>query len=249
MDFIDKADGTVVFRTCPLEKGRVVLQVGTSSPERALQVGKLVENDVAAIDVNMGCPKKFSLLGGMGAALLKAPDKAVAILTTLVNGLKIPVTCKIRVMPDVDQTLELCKKLEATGIAAIGVHGRTVQERPQHPNRLETLKRIAETLTIPVIANGGGKEIEKYKDIAEFKKASGCSSVMIARAAEWNCSIFSKDGLVDMQDIITEHLKLAIDYDNPPSNTKYCIQNILRELQETPLGRKFLNAQTMEQIW
>lgn len=78
---------------------------------------------------------------------------------------------------------------------------------------------------------------------------TGCSSVMLARAAEWNCSIFRKDGLLPMDTVITEYLKLCVDYDNSPSNTKYCVQNILRELQETPRGRKFLECQTLEQIW
>lgn len=78
---------------------------------------------------------------------------------------------------------------------------------------------------------------------------SGCTSVMLARAAEWNCSIFRKDGMLPMDTVIKEYLKLAVDYDNSPSNTKYCIQNILRELQETPRGRKFLECQTLEQIW
>lgn len=72
---------------------------------------------------------------------------------------------------------------------------------------------------------------------------------MLARAAEWNCSIFRKDGLLPMDTVITEYLKLCVDYDNSPSNTKYCVQNILRELQETSRGRKFLECQTLEQIW
>lgn len=54
MDFIDKYDGTIVFRTCEAEKGKVVLQMGSASEERALKVAKMVENDVAAIDINMG---------------------------------------------------------------------------------------------------------------------------------------------------------------------------------------------------
>ena len=52
------------------------------------------EKDVAGIDVNMGCPKEFSIKGGMGAALLQQPDKVKDILTTLVNGVSIPVTCE-----------------------------------------------------------------------------------------------------------------------------------------------------------
>lgn len=47
---------------------------------------QLVMEDVAGIDVNMGCPKNFSLKGGMGAALLKVPDEAAAIMRALVEN-------------------------------------------------------------------------------------------------------------------------------------------------------------------
>lgn len=96
MDYIDEHDGHIVFRTCGLEKDKVVLQLGTASAERALRVAKMVENDVAGIDINMGCPKEFSIKGGMGAALLSDPERAKNILKTLVENIKIPVTCKIR---------------------------------------------------------------------------------------------------------------------------------------------------------
>lgn len=110
------------------------------------------ENDVAAIDINMGCPKEFSLKGGMGAALLTNVDKAKNILSTLVHNVKVPVTCKIRVFNSIDDTLKLVKDLVSTGIAAIAVHGRTKTERPQHPNRNNTIRAIAENVHIPVIA-------------------------------------------------------------------------------------------------
>ncbi|XP_012289246.1 tRNA-dihydrouridine(20) synthase [NAD(P)+]-like isoform X2 [Orussus abietinus] len=249
IDYVDRTDGTVVFRTCAREKNHVVLQIGTSDAGRALQVAKMVHNDVAGIDVNMGCPKRFSLTGGMGAALLKQPEKAKGILKTLVEGSKVPISCKIRVLPTVEETLALCEILISAGISAIAVHGRTTEERPQHPNRIETLRKIAEKLRIPVIANGGSRDIETHKDILKFKEESGCSSVMIARAAEWNCSIFKKDGVLPMEQVIKDYLKCAVDYDNPPSNTKYCVQNILRDLQETPKGRRFLDALTLQQIW
>ncbi|XP_018326859.1 tRNA-dihydrouridine(20) synthase [NAD(P)+]-like isoform X3 [Agrilus planipennis] len=81
IDYLDKSDGTVVFRTCAKEKDKVVVQLGTCDPERALKVAKMIENDIAGIDINMGCPKEFSLKGGMGAALLSKPCKAKLILS------------------------------------------------------------------------------------------------------------------------------------------------------------------------
>ena len=110
------------------------------------------ENDVSGIDVNMGCPKEFSIKGGMGAALLTDLDKACDILKTLVNGVSLPVTCKVRILTEVQESVDMCKRLESTGIAAIAVHGRTRDERPQHPNKNHFIKEIAGALKIPVIA-------------------------------------------------------------------------------------------------
>lgn len=97
--------------------------------------------------------------------------------------------------------------------------------------------------------SGGSREITKYADIQKFKDDCGCGSVMLARAAQANCSIFSPNGMKELDVIIKEYLKYAVDYDNAPSNTKYCVQNMLKELQETPRGKKFLECQTLEQIW
>lgn len=149
-----------------------------------------VENDVAAIDINMGCPKEFSVKGGMGIALLNNAENAKKILKTLVDGLTIPVTCKIRIFPDIERTISLVKEFEAIGISAIAVHGRTRQERPQHKVHADMIRKVTENLNIPVIANGGSNEIKAHDDIFKFKENSGASSVMVARAAQWNPSIF-----------------------------------------------------------
>lgn len=59
----------------------------------------------------MGCPKSFSMKGGMGAALLSQPNKIQSILTGLVKavGEEIPITCKIRILSSIEKTLELVK--------------------------------------------------------------------------------------------------------------------------------------------
>uniref|UniRef100_T1JM82 DUS-like FMN-binding domain-containing protein n=1 Tax=Strigamia maritima TaxID=126957 RepID=T1JM82_STRMM len=248
IDFIDDTEDVVVFRTCSEEKNQVVLQLGTSEAQRALKAVKLVEQDVSGIDINMGCPKEFSLKGGMGAALLYQPEKVKEILSTLVGNVSIPVTCKIRVLPELEDTINLCKLIESTGVAAIAVHGRTKDERPRHSNRNEYIRAITQSLSIPVIANGGSKEIVEYDDIEKFRKVTGSTSVMIARTAQWNCSIFRKEGKLPLDEVIKSLLKYAIDYDNHPLNTKYGVQQMLQDLQETPLGRKLLSAKTLHQI-
>lgn len=107
---------------------------------------------MAAIDINMGCPKDFSIKGGMGVALLYDTNKAYTILKTLVDNLSIPVTCKIRIMETPEETLKVVNKLVSSGISAIAIHGRTKDERPQHAVHPEVIKYIVERISIPVIA-------------------------------------------------------------------------------------------------
>lgn len=100
----------------------------------------------------MGCPKEFSVKGGMGIALLQDSDKACHILKTLVSNLSIPVTCKIRILETPEKTLDVVKKLVSTGISAIAIHGRKKDERPQHAVHTDFIQFVAERISIPVIA-------------------------------------------------------------------------------------------------
>ena len=250
IDYVDVNDGCIVFQTNIEERDKVILQLGTADADRAVRVGKLVEKDVAALDVNMGCPKEFSIKGGMGVALLYNQEKAKEILRRLVKELTIPVTCKIRLLESVEDTIALVKEFEEIGISAIAIHGRTKVERHQHPVRIESIKRIADSVSIPVICNGGSRNIDRYQNIIEFRESCGTSSVMVARSAQQNVSIFRRAGTLPLDDVIVAYLKKCIRFINhPATKTKYCVQSMLRELQETPRGRRFLDAQTNEQIW
>uniref|UniRef100_A0A4W4E9G5 DRBM domain-containing protein n=1 Tax=Electrophorus electricus TaxID=8005 RepID=A0A4W4E9G5_ELEEL len=258
VDFV-APDDRVMFRTCTKEKERVVFQMGTADPERALTVALLVENDVAAIDVNMGCPKEYSTKGGMGSALLSNPDKIEAILTTLVRGVSKPVTCKIRILPTMEETVSLVKRIEKTGVAAIAVHGRMKEERPRHPVHCDYIRAISESVSIPVVASGGSLDIIKTNDdIETFREETGASSVMLARAAMWNPSIFRSQGALSVDEL--QYIKelpqysilcvcpQAVRYDNNTFNTKYCLCQMLRDRVESPMGKRLHAAQTNEEI-
>lgn len=227
IDFIDSR-GDVILRTCPEEKGKLIVQLGSSDPERALKAAKLVSNEALAIDFNFGCPKSFSLCGGMGAALLEKPDQIKALLTTSVKNLNIPVTCKMRILPDLGKTIELVKMIEQCGVSAIAVHGRTKEQRPNDENNDDCLREIAKNISIPMIANGGSSHIKSYSDAIEFRNNTNASSVMIARTAMKNPSIFKSDGsTIPNNVLITEFLKLAVKYDNHVANTKYTVQSLM----------------------
>ncbi|XP_065057054.1 tRNA-dihydrouridine(20) synthase [NAD(P)+]-like isoform X2 [Rhopilema esculentum] len=241
-------DGTIIFRTCSAEKDKVVFQMGTCDAKRALKVAKIIEDDVAGIDVNMGCPKEFSIKGGMGAALLEQPEKVREILTTLVNGIKKPVTCKIRILPNLEETLNLVKIIESTGVKALAVHGRIRTQRSSQPCNYDVISEISKSISIPVIANGGSLDVKSFDEIERFRKNTCCSSVMLARAAEWNPSVFRRQGLLSTQNEIKDYLTYALMFDHNFPGTKYCICQLMHKSLDTDDGQKLLASKTFDEL-
>lgn len=231
VDFIDKSTDKLIFRTFPDEK--VIFQIGSSDAIRCLNACTLIQNDVLGVDLNMGCPKKFSVLGGMGAALLSKPDIVEDIVKTLKRNLRsnLSVTCKIRLLQDEKSTLELCRRLEKLEINALTVHARYIADRPSSVARIKLIKPITECLHIPCVYNG---DIYKYSDIERAKQMTGCSSVMIARGAQWNVSVFSRENKLEALDkIIHEYVELSEKYGNVFQNSKYVVVKMVS-------GRKWL---------
>ncbi|TNY17003.1 hypothetical protein DMC30DRAFT_410093 [Rhodotorula diobovata] len=92
-------NGRSVFECHPLEKPRLIFQLGSADPQLAVEALRVIENDVAGVGLNCGCPKSFSLQGGMGAALLKDPERLCSILEALVKATDLPIDAKIRLLP------------------------------------------------------------------------------------------------------------------------------------------------------
>ncbi|VBB28337.1 unnamed protein product [Acanthocheilonema viteae] len=240
----------VILRICNrIEKQKCVLQIGTNDAQRAANVVKKVEKDVAAIDINMGCPKPFSITGGMGAALLGNPEKAKEIVQTCVSTSTVPVSCKIRVLDKREDTFEFVKMLERSGVSAIGIHGRRRNERQNDMNRLNEIREVTRLVSIPVIANGFSGSIKEYEDIVKFWEQSGASSMMIARKALSSPSIFRPEGFVSFEMEICAFLKKVCKYDENFTSTKYVVQRILGSKQETDeRGRETVLAGSISDI-
>ncbi|KAK3416638.1 hypothetical protein EUGRSUZ_H02404 [Eucalyptus grandis] len=246
-DFVEKGTENVVFRTCKQERGRVVFQMGTSDAMRALRVAEIVCKDVAAVDINMGCPKSFSLSGGMGAALLSKPELIHDILTTLKRNMDTPVTCKIRLLKHSHDTVELARRIEKTGVSALAVHGRRVPDRPRDPAKWDEIADVVAALSIPVIANG---DVFEYDDFQRIKVATGASSVMVARGALWNASIFSPEGKVPWEDIKREYIRKSILWDNDVKSTKHTLKEMIMHFSclELPEGKAVIKSDTLADL-
>ncbi|GER28220.1 tRNA-dihydrouridine synthase [Striga asiatica] len=219
VDVVEKGTESVVFRTCPEEKSRVVFQMGTSDAVRALRAAQLVCKDVAAVDINMGCPKSFSISGGMGAALLSKPD--------LIH--------------------DVPRRIEKTGVSALAVHGRKVADRPRDPAKWGEIADVVAALSIPVIANG---DVFEYEDFERIRVVTGASSVMVARGALWNASIFSPKGKLPREDVKMEYVRKSILWDNDIKSTKHTLKEMIMHYSclELPEGKGVIKSDTLADL-
>ena len=254
-------DRTLVLRIHDRERHKLFVQIGTASPQNALKAAKIVEPYCCGVDVNMGCPKSFSTSGGMGAALLKTPEIVQKILTTLVQNCAVKITCKIRLIPELEAGLRFMRMVAKCGIDAVTIHGRFQSERPKDQVHLDLIKSYAAEVRIPVIANGlaGTREsVGEFLDLTLVKEQTGCDSLMVARNAMWNCSIFkiiqkasngshqqSINYLEDKLTVTKKLLKYCVSYDFPVQYFKYAVQN---SLGDHPIVDKIRNTTLMSEI-
>lgn len=226
---------SVIFRLHPEREGKkLIFQLGTSDPERAVEAAKLIAGDVAGIDVNAGCPKPFSTSGGMGAALLKTPDKLCSILEALVKNVasefEIGISVKIRLLETLEETETLVRRLCATGITGLTIHCRTTPMRPREKAIREQLKMIAGICREAGVACLMNGDVANRDDAQDLVTEFGVDGAMIATAAETNPSCFRKKeegGLEPWRDVVELYLKTCMEMENRWGNTKYLLGHLI----------------------
>lgn len=117
----------------------------------------------------------------------------------------------------------------------------------------EAIREIADNLRIPVIANGVSNQIECHADIEEFRKICNTTSAMIGIAAQRNVSIFRKEGLIPVDELAREYLKLSVDYDESFLNVKYFLEKLYKangkRVRKLEFAKEFDNAKNLADIW
>ncbi|KGQ12335.1 tRNA-dihydrouridine(20) synthase [Beauveria bassiana D1-5] len=222
---------SVIYAVDPVKEAKkLVFQMGTADPDRAVQAARLIAADVAGIDVNAGCPKPFSTSGGMGAALLRTPDKLVAILEALVQNItpefEIGISVKIRILETAAETETLVRRLVATGITGLTVHCRTTPMRPRERAIRDQLRMVADVCHEAGIACLMNGDVESKDEGLRLAAEYGADGAMIATAAETNPSCFraaADGGLLPWREVVDEYVATAIAVDNKFGNTKYLL--------------------------
>ncbi|MBE3047978.1 tRNA-dihydrouridine synthase family protein [Candidatus Bathyarchaeota archaeon] len=248
---------SVIYKIHPArESSRLIFQIGTSDPERAVACSRLVAADVAGIDVNAGCPKPFSTSGGMGAALLQTPDLLCSILEALVREIVpefgIGISVKIRLLETAQETEALVRRIVATGITGLTIHCRTTPMRPRESAIRGQLRMIADVCRgagVACLMNGDvGTRDQALKLMEEYN----VDGAMVATAAEKNPSCFRADadgGVAPWSEVVEYYVKSAIEVENKFGNTKFLLANMVPgRKMETPLNQCQSYAQVCEQL-
>ncbi|MDR3352080.1 MAG: tRNA-dihydrouridine synthase family protein [Zoogloeaceae bacterium] len=182
----------VFLRVCPELAQKSRTQAGTpmrmqllgSGPEAlAENAERLLALGAAGIDLNFGCPSPTVNRHHGGAALLEEPELLYRITAAVRQSLPpyLPFTAKMRLgTEDTSRTLACALALEAGGIDALTVHGRTRADGYRPPARWAWIAQVRMALRIPVIANG---EVWRVEDYLAIRRETGCAHVMLGRGA------------------------------------------------------------------
>ena len=163
------------------EKRPVCIQIFGNDPEIMGNAAEILSNKCEIIDINMGCPAPKVVKNGDGSKLLLDLDLVEEITREVVKKSKVPVTVKIRKGWDDDHivAVEAAKRIEKAGASAITVHGRTRTQFYSGNADWEIIKKVKESVNIPVIGNG---DIVDGITAEKMFESTNVDGIMIGRA-------------------------------------------------------------------
>ena len=134
------------------------------------------------IDINMGCPAPKITGGGAGSALMRDPALCGRIVEAVVKAVDLPVTVKMRKGWDEGAVtcVEVARRCEAAGAAAIAVHGRTRVQMYTPPIDPDCIAAVKAAVSVPVIGNG---DVTSAAEALALLRQTDCDAVMIGRGA------------------------------------------------------------------
>ena len=163
------------------EKRPIAVQIFGSDPEAMGYSTKYVSQYADIIDINMGCPAPKVVKNGDGSKLLLNLDLVGKIVEATVKNASVPVTVKIRKGWDDENivAVEASKIIEQAGAQSITIHGRTTKEFYSGNADWDIIKKVKESVKIPVIGNG---DIKSKEDALKMFETTNVDGIMIGRA-------------------------------------------------------------------
>ena len=205
------------------EKRPISFQIFGSDEETMGYTAKYMSKIADIIDINMGCPAPKVVKNGDGSKLLLDLEKAKRIMKVVVENSSVPVTVKIRKGWDKENivAVQVAKIAEEVGISAITIHGRTRSEFYTGKADWDIIKKVKDSVKIPVIGNG---DIVDEETAYQMFEKTGVDGIMIGRGSFGNPWIFRniKHFLItgeklpsptnsERLNIIKEHIELAVE--------------------------------------
>lgn len=143
------------------------------------------------IDINMGCPMPKIANAGDGCGLMRTPELAGEIVAAVVKAVDVPVTVKCRLGWDKGSVnvLEFTQRMEDNGAAMLTVHGRTRSMLYSGTADWDTIAKVKQQRSIPVIANG---DIVSGEAAIRCLKWTGADGLMVGRASFGDPWIFQQ---------------------------------------------------------
>ncbi|WP_051940509.1 tRNA dihydrouridine synthase DusB [Stenoxybacter acetivorans] len=166
------------------ENGVIVAQIAGSNPQQMAAAARFnAANGAQVIDINMGCPVKKVCGTLAGSALLRDERLVEAILRAVVSAVDVPVTLKTRLGWDEQQQNlpAIAEIAEASGIAALAVHGRTRADMYRGEARYDLIAEVKRRLRIPLWVNG---DLDSPQKAMQVQRQTGADGVMIGRGAQ-----------------------------------------------------------------
>lgn len=236
------------------EEAPISVQILGSDPQMMAQAAQAnVAMGAQIIDINMGCPAKKVCKKSAGSALLKDEPLVADILKATVDAVDVPVTLKIRTGTDPQNRNgeRIAEIAEHAGIQALSVHGRTRACKFAGQAEYETIRRIKQTVAIPVIANG---DIDSPRKAAEVLERTGADALMIGRAAQGRPWIFNEINnylttgqllpepeLEWVADILTRHVQQLYEFYGEYLGVRIARKHIAWYSKGRPEGAVFRN--------
>jgi len=187
-----KSENTKELLATAPEETPVAMQIFGSDSDIMSQIAAEVQSAGAdIIDINMGCPTPKIVKNGDGSALMKNPELIAEIIQKVAAAVSVPVTVKIRIGWDQESIngVEVAQIAEQSGAKAIAVHGRTREQFYSGKADWSMIRKVKDSVHIPVIGNGDVTSPQTAKQLLE---ETGCDAVMIGRGAEGNPWIFAR---------------------------------------------------------